>query len=71
MSLKTDVQELMQELFDDDLNTALGLKADVQDLFQSLPDEDLLDEGLAQTMTYHSATAASGETYDPETGTYT
>lgn len=27
-------------------------------------------DGLAQTLTYHSAAAASDEVYDPETGAY-
>ena len=69
MSIKTDVQEIMQELFDDDLGD-IG-KSDIQLLFQELFADDLLDEGVSQTMTYHSAVAATDETYDPQTGTYT
>jgi len=68
MSIKTDIQELMQELFDDDLGDALGVKADAQSLFQELFDEDLVDEGIAQTMTYHSAAVSTDVTYDPERG---
>ena len=29
-----------------------------------------MSDGLTQELTYHSAAAASAETYDPETGTY-
>jgi hypothetical protein len=71
LGIRSDIQETVQDLFDNDLHTSLAIRSDIQDVLQDLWDNTLRDEGLAQTAVYHSAEAATGGTYDPETGTLT
>jgi hypothetical protein len=70
MSVKSDVQDIMQDLFDNDLGDSLGIKNEIGLLFQDLFDNDLLDEGVSQIVTYHVAGTAAAGTYDDETGVF-
>lgn len=68
MSLKTDIQELIQDLWDNDLGDALGVRSDIQEVLQDLWDNELTEEEIAQAVTYHSARVLADSEYDPQTG---
>jgi hypothetical protein len=68
MSIATDVQDILQEVFQDTLQDT-SLTTDTRDILQEIFNDTLVGEGIAQVMTYHSVDV--GQTYDPESGDYT
>jgi hypothetical protein len=68
VSIATEVQDILQDVFGDTLKDA-GLPTEVSDTLQEVFSDVLVAEGIGTTAVYHSAHV--GQTYDPETGDYT